>query len=86
MLPLLKRIATSGVSCFLVKMPLNLAALSPNRAKNILKDNPEIEEMDFGRALSWGFNGSERERVAYYNQGQSRRSHFACLLSVKTLL
>ena len=65
--PLLKRIATSGVSCFLVEMPLNLAVLSPNRAKNILKDNPEIRRWILaGHSLG----GSMAAKFAYYNQGR----------------
>ena len=65
--PLLKRIATSGVSCFLVEMPLNLAVLSPNRAENILKDNPEIKRWILaGHSLG----GSMAAKFAYDNQGR----------------
>ena len=35
-LPLLNRLAASGVDCFLVRMPANLAFLDMNRAKNIM--------------------------------------------------
>ncbi|MBN2219745.1 MAG: alpha/beta hydrolase [Kosmotogaceae bacterium] len=65
--PLLKRIATRGVSCFLVEMPLNLAVLSPNRAGNIMKDNPEIRRWILaGHSLG----GSMAAKFAYDNQGR----------------
>ena len=36
--PLLRNIAAAGVDCFLVKMPMNLAVLSPNKAKRVMQD------------------------------------------------
>ena len=36
--PLLRALAAEGVDCFLVKMPLNLAVLSPNKAERVRKD------------------------------------------------
>lgn len=35
--PLLRALAAKGVDCFLIKMPLNLAVLSPGKAKRVMQ-------------------------------------------------
>ena len=38
--PLLREIAAAGVDCFLIKMPLNLAVLSPGKAGRVMQGYP----------------------------------------------
>lgn len=47
-LPLLARLADSGISTFLVPMPLNLAVLGLNRANKVTADHPEITSWYIG--------------------------------------
>ena len=37
--PLLRELAAKGMDCFLIKMPLNLAVLSPGKAKRVMQSN-----------------------------------------------
>lgn len=41
--PLVKSIAESGYKAVIVKMPFNLAVLSPNRARGVIESNPDIK-------------------------------------------
>ncbi len=41
-LPLLTECAESGIDCFLLKMPFNLAVLSPGAAESVISAHPEI--------------------------------------------
>ena len=64
--PLLKELAENGIESFLVKMPLDLAVISPNRAMDIIKDNPEIKTWIMaGHSLG----GSMAARFASKNSG-----------------
>lgn len=46
--PLCRKIADEKVKVFLVPMTLNLAVLSPNRAEEVIKANPEITDWTIG--------------------------------------
>lgn len=41
-LPLLTKCAESGIDCFLLKMPFNLAVLAPGAAESVIAAHPEI--------------------------------------------
>lgn len=47
-LPLMLSLSEGGVTCFLVKMPLNLAVLDPGAADGIAEEHPEITEWYIG--------------------------------------
>ncbi len=46
--PLMQKIKKSGVSCYIVKMPLNLALLGENRADKVMEAHPEIKKWYIG--------------------------------------
>ena len=46
--PLLRRLAENGVLCLLVRMPGNLAVLSPNRAKGLQELFPNVKDWWIG--------------------------------------
>lgn len=46
--PLLRRLAKNGVTCVVIKMPWNLAVLSPNAADAVFPQFPEISQWYIG--------------------------------------
>lgn len=46
--PLMQRLADSGISCFIVKMPFNLAVFDSDAAAEIISENPEITSWYIG--------------------------------------
>ncbi|MDO7205747.1 alpha/beta hydrolase [Paraclostridium bifermentans] len=51
-----REIASKGYPVVLSKMKFNLAILSPNKAKNILDEYPDINSWVIGRTLiRWGY-------------------------------
>lgn len=65
--PLAEKVAQSGFKVVIVPMPLNLAILSPNKAKNVIEKYPQITEWYIaGHSLG----GVMAAQFAYKNQNK----------------
>ena len=67
-IPLLEKIASEGYTCFLPKMPGNLAVLDSDKADEIIKENKEIQTWylaghSLGGAMASDYVGKHPEEV-----------------------
>lgn len=65
--PTLHKIAALGYPVYLVRMPLSLAVFAPNRAENIISQNPGISKWVIG---GHSLGGAMAANYAYNNQDQ----------------
>ena len=65
--PTLQKIAALGYPVYLVRMPLSLAVFAPNRAENIISQNPGISKWVVG---GHSLGGAMAANFAYNNQDQ----------------
>lgn len=66
--PLMKQLAQSGITCYLMKMPCNLAVLSPDKADLILKEKRELHKNWYIGGHSLG--GAMASNYVYKHQNE----------------
>jgi dienelactone hydrolase len=72
-IPLMEQLAKQGYSCFIPRMPVNLAIFGVDRADDVLNRNPDIEEWYIG---GHSLGGAMASKYASENSGKLKGIFF----------